>query len=57
MGALLIFALLPMLAYEMDNSTFYPSSIKYNGPLSIILSMGSGVVISIACLLGVNGLS
>lgn len=48
-GALLIFVLLPVLAYEGDSSNKFFLFSLTNGPLSVLLSMASAVVASAAC--------
>jgi hypothetical protein len=47
--------LLPLLAYEADQSLQESNFQRYIAPLSILLSMGSAIITSIAVSMFVNG--
>jgi len=54
-GALVIFALLPILSYETDGYTRYNSHSFYTNPLCIIIAMGAGTLGSIIISSIING--
>jgi hypothetical protein len=54
-GNIAIFILLPFLAYEGDQSMQTTSFQRYIGPLSVVLSMGTAILTSIAVALLIHG--
>ncbi len=54
-GALIIFALFPLLAYEIDAYSRYNQYSPYTNPISIIAAMGAGGIGAIMSSLLING--
>lgn len=54
-GSLIIFALFPFLAYEIDAYTYFHDYSTYSNPLSIILAMGAGTIGAIFVSLFIHG--
>lgn len=54
-GALIIFALFPLLSYEIDSYTRYNSHSPYTNPVSVIIGMGSGLIGAMFISLLING--
>lgn len=54
-GALIIFALFPLLSYEIDAYTRYNSYSPYTNPVCIIIGMGSGLIGAMFVSLLING--
>jgi len=54
-GSLIIFALFPFLAYEIDAYLFFNDYASYVNPLCIILAMGAGTLGSIFISTLING--
>jgi hypothetical protein len=54
-GALVIFAVFPFLAFEVDGYIFFSNFSTYSLPLCLVLAMGAGVVGSVCFSLLYNG--
>jgi O-antigen ligase len=54
-GSLIIFALFPVLAYEIDVSNNFNLFNLYNGPISIVIGMGAAVLASFCVSALING--